>query len=156
MRGKHLKSFCHRPLYYIRRIKVLTFSFGLIKHDPAYILNVCEILLLHDPNHLGDDLLLDPHKYEAIDNQFVGEVEVSKIFCGDCAIRLHGLYPGDVPSWVDQNRLHILCVGVEVSFDELALLDLDDLSQTFPHKVICKRGLLFCWGRRFRLFLNLN
>ena len=69
-------------------------------------------MLLHDPNHLRDDLLLDPHENEAVDNQLVREVEMGKIFCGDCALRLSGLKSGNVPPWVDQDRLHILCEGV--------------------------------------------
>ena len=106
-------------------------------------------MLLHEPDHLRNDLLLDPHENEAVDHQLVGKVEVGKIFCGDCAIRPRGFKSGDVPSWVDKDGLHILCEGVEVSFYELALFDLDDLGQTLEHKVVCGRGLLFGWGGRF-------
>ena len=62
---------------------------------------------------------------------------MAKVLRGDCAIRLRWFNPRDVPSRVDQDRLHIICVGVKVSFKELPLFDPDDLGQTFPHKVIC-------------------
>jgi hypothetical protein len=53
------------------RLQLLTFALGLVKHDPADIFDVDEILIFKSADDRADDLLLNPNKNKSVYHQLL-------------------------------------------------------------------------------------
>ena len=71
----------------------LTCSLCLVQHDPAYVFNVDEVLLLQNSDDIEDDFLLDPDENEAVDEEVLRELKVREVLERDAGPIL---FPGRI------------------------------------------------------------
>lgn len=71
----------------------------MVKHDPADVFDVDEVLALAELNDGGNELLFAPNEDQPVYHQTLRELELGKLLKGD-AFALAFLVLGQVPLWI--------------------------------------------------------